>query len=106
MEETITESYVRLLVSKNLKRIRSLHNISQLDLALKAGLAPNFINDIENGKKWTSAKTIAKLCEALNIEPFQFFLTEEMINDKVHLYIKDVNNYVQWVLKEVTNQYK
>ena len=106
MKEEITENYVRLLVSKNLKWYRSLSKISQLDLANKAGLAHNFVNDIENGKKWASAKTIAKLCGALNIEPHQFFLPKDMLDDKMHLYINDLNNSIQLALKEVANQYK
>ena len=104
--EKITENYVRSLVSKNLRWYRSLHKISQLDLAQKAGLTHNFINDIESGKKWTSAKTIAKLCSALNIEPHQFFLDKDMIDDKVNLYINALNNSIQMALTEVTNQYK
>ena len=82
-----------------------MYKISQLDLASRADLAPNFINDIENGKKWVSAKTIAKLCTALHIEPFQFFLSEEMLDNKAHLYINDISNTFQWVIQEMTRQY-
>ena len=108
--EKITENYVRSLISKNLKWYRSLNKISQLDFAQKAGLAHNFVNDIESGKKWPSAKTIAKLCSALNIKPHQFFLDMEMdkdmIDDKMYLYIDAVNNSIQMALAEVTNQYR
>jgi len=38
MKNKITESYVRNLVSKNLRRLRAVHNISQLNLAINAGL--------------------------------------------------------------------
>ena len=106
----ITESYVRSLISKNLKWYRSLNKISQLDFAQKAGLAHNFVNDIESEKKWPSAKTIAKLCSALNIEPHQFFLDKDMdkgmIDDKMYLYIDALNNSIQLALAEVTNQYR
>ena len=33
-----------------------------------------FISDIENGKKWVSPDTIAKLTEALCVEAHQFFM--------------------------------
>ena len=32
------------------------------------------ICDIENGKKWVSPGTLAKLCEVLEIEPYKLFL--------------------------------
>jgi transcriptional regulator with XRE-family HTH domain len=105
MMETINENYVRHLVSKNLKRLRSLQNLSQLSLAIKAGLTHNFINDIENCKKGISAKTLAKLSEALDAEPHQFFLPEDMSNDKMLIYVNDFNDSLQKVVKELTEQY-
>ena len=73
-----SESFFDLqeLFSKNLKRLRTEANVSQLTLANQIKLSHNFINDMENGKKWASAKTIAKLAWALQVEPFQFFLSE------------------------------
>ena len=105
MKEKITESYVRHLVSKNLKRLRSLQNISQLGLALNAGLTHNFINDIENCKKGISAKTLAKLSVALNAEPHQFFLPEDMSNNKMLIYVNSFNDSLQKIIKELTAQY-
>jgi len=105
MKEDINENYVRLLVSKNLKRLRSLQNISQLGLALNAGLTHNFINDIENCKKGVSVKTLAKLSVALNVEPHQFFLPEDMSNNKMLAYVNDFNDSLQKVVKGLTEQY-
>ena len=105
MKEIINEGYVRHLVSKNLKRLRSLQSISQLSLALSAGLTHNFINDIENCKKGISAKTLAKLSSALHAEPHQFFLPEDMSNDKMMIYVNDFNDSLQKVVKELTEQY-
>jgi len=105
MKEKITENYVRLLVSKNLRRLRSMQNISQLGLALNAGLTHNFINDIENGKKGVSAKTIAKLSVALGVEPHQFFLPSDMQSNMMRIYLNDFNNSLQKVVKELTEQY-
>jgi len=105
MKEVINENYVRLLVSKNLKRLRALQNISQLGLALNAGLTHNFINDIENCKKGISAKTLAKLSVALKVEPHQFFLPEDMSSNKMLIYVHDFNDSLQKVVKELTEQY-
>jgi transcriptional regulator with XRE-family HTH domain len=105
MKETITESHIHLLVSKNLKRLRSVQNISQLNLALKAGITHNFINDIENGKKGVSAKTIAKLCTALRVEPYQFFLPDNMSNNKMRVYLNDFNDSLQKIVRELEDYY-
>jgi transcriptional regulator with XRE-family HTH domain len=105
MKNKITESYVRGLVSKNLRRLRSVHNISQLNLAINAGLAHNFINDIENCKKGISVKTLAKLSVALDAEPYQFFLPENMSDNNMSHYVTDFNDSLQKVVKELTQHY-
>ncbi|MDR0669657.1 MAG: helix-turn-helix domain-containing protein [Treponema sp.] len=67
---------IRRMLARNLKRLRLLRNVSQLELSVMTGLTPNFINDIENCKKWVSSDTLAKLTAALRTQPFQFFLSE------------------------------
>jgi transcriptional regulator with XRE-family HTH domain len=79
MAENISEADIRALLSKNLKRLRAKKKLSQLNLSVKAGLAPNFINDIENGKKWLSPKTLAALAVALDTKPHEFFAPETML---------------------------
>ena len=103
--EEINQRYVYQLISNNVKRLRSLHNISQLSLALNAGLTHNFINDIENCKKGVSANTLAKLSNALNVEPYQFFLPEGLPNDDVTLYVNDINNSLQKTINDLAEQY-
>ena len=105
MKTKIDEKYVYQLISNNMKRLRSLQNISQLSLALSTGLTHNFINDIENCKKGVSAKTLAKLSVALGVEPYQFFLPEGMSNNEVMIYVKDFNDSLQKMVSELTDQY-
>jgi transcriptional regulator with XRE-family HTH domain len=76
MADTISEADVRAILSRNLKRLRVKKNLSQLNLALEAGLTHNFINDIENGKKWLSPKTLAALASVLDTKPHEFFAPE------------------------------
>jgi len=52
-------------------------NLSQLSLANQIETAANFIASIEKGKKWISPETMQKLCDALNIQPYQLFLPEK-----------------------------
>ena len=104
-EERVNESYVRELVSRNLRRLRLLQNISQLSLAASAGITHNFVNDIENCKKGISAKTLAKLSVALDVEPYQFFLPTGMTDNNVKLYVSDFNDSLQKIVKGLTRQY-
>jgi transcriptional regulator with XRE-family HTH domain len=105
MANIINEQYIYKLISSNIKRLRSLQNISQLGLAINTGLTHNFINDIENCKKGVSVKTLAKLSVAFNVEPYQFFLPENMHNDDMMIYVKDFNDSLQKMVAELTQQY-
>jgi len=105
MTKKIDEQSIYRLISSNIKRLRSIHGISQLGLALNTGLTHNFINDIENCKKGISARTLAKLSTTLNVEPYQFFLPEGMSNNDMMIYVKDFNDSVQRIMADLTNQY-
>ena len=100
---------IQALFSKNLKRLRGAANISQLSLSSLSGLTHNFINDIENGKKWVSAKTIGKLATALRAEPYQFFISESYWNDQgaeiFSTYLNDFSSSIDKVVKEYRRRY-
>jgi transcriptional regulator with XRE-family HTH domain len=76
---------------------------------MEAGLTHNFINDIENGKKWVSAETIAKLAAALRAEPYQFFLSESKWNNQgaeiFSLYLDDFSDTFQKMVGEYRQRY-
>jgi transcriptional regulator with XRE-family HTH domain len=105
MEKRISEEDIRLLVSKNLKRLRSLQNISQLNLAGRADLTHNFINDIENAKKGVSYHSLAKLSAALGVEPYQFFLPEPVDDDGFSGYAYNLNDSFQKAMNTVMSHY-
>jgi len=107
--ETIKGMNIRGLFSRNLRRLRTVANMSQLTLAENAGLTHNFINDIENGKKWVSAETIGKLAFALKAEPYQFFISESKWNDQgaeiFSLYLEDFTDSIAKVVKDYRYRY-
>jgi transcriptional regulator with XRE-family HTH domain len=106
MDETIDEIYVRNLFAKNLKRLRLNRKMSQLDLADATKLSHNFINDIENSKKFVSDETIVKFVKVLKVEPFRFFLPEEKLNARREdIIFEDFSESVGMIVKEHCNSY-
>ena len=58
---------------KELKRLRQQANLSQEELAKKAGISRVAISLLENGKSVDArGSTIKKLSEALNVDPKVF----------------------------------
>ena len=72
---------LRKTVGENIKRYRKASNLTQMALAEKANLSVGYLCDLESGKKWGMSETISRLAVALNIQPFQLFLTEVKINN-------------------------
>ena len=54
-----------------LRQLRKQKNISQEELAFKAGLHRTYISDIERGSRNVSLENISKIAEALGIKPSQ-----------------------------------
>ena len=109
MKDTMKGINIKSLFSGNLKRMRTTANISQLHLAAATGLTHNFINDIENGKKWVSAETIAKLAIALKAEPYQFFISDSKWNSQgaeiFSIYLDDFSQSFTKMLKDYRDRY-
>jgi len=69
---------IKQIVADNLRKLRNNSNLSQLELATRTGLTQTFVNNIENRKRWISARTLALFCKELDAYPFQFFLTDDI----------------------------
>ena len=93
MKSTIDGVQIIALFTRNLKRLRNNAGLSQMKLAEKSGLSTNFISDIENGKRFISPESLAKLSKALKAEPYQFFLSDSkwknQATEMISLYLDD-----------------
>ena len=109
MKVSVKGKNIRTLFSKNLKRLRGIANLSQVNLAVEAGLTHNFINDIESGKKWVSAETIEKLAIALKAEPYQFFISDSKWDDRgaeiFSLYLNDFQDSFKQMVDEYRDRF-
>jgi transcriptional regulator with XRE-family HTH domain len=79
----MTESDLRVTLGANLKRYRCFRGLSQAKLAEMVDISPNFISDIETGKRWLSSDTLVNLADALNIEVFEFLRPAEAVSDDI-----------------------
>jgi transcriptional regulator with XRE-family HTH domain len=92
----IDEKSCRALLSQNIKRFRNRLGLSQMDLALSLDMSTTFLSDIETGKKWLSAKTLAQISKALRIEVYELFKpdTEQAVSIAIRKYLDDVDETI------------
>jgi transcriptional regulator with XRE-family HTH domain len=87
----LTGPDINIMLGKNIKRLRTRKKFSQLVLANMAGLTHNFINEIENGRKWISPESFAKLVNVLDVDPQEFFVSASI---KDHIDTGVVSDYI------------
>ncbi len=56
-------------IGDNLKRVRTLRALTQVELAEKAGITPSTVVLIERNKSEPHMSTIRKLARALDVDP-------------------------------------
>ena len=69
--EQLKRIYVR-----NLKKFRKQAGLSQAQLGLRCDTLASYICEIETGRKFPSLEMIARIAEALQIQPHLFLLAE------------------------------
>jgi transcriptional regulator with XRE-family HTH domain len=83
----MTESGLRSILGANIKKYRCFRGFSQAKLAELIDLSPNFISELETGKRWISSDTLVNLADALGIGVYDFFKPEETFSDEVTAFI-------------------
>ena len=68
---------IKKIFGKNLRKYRVEKHISQEKLAEMAGLGPKSLSPVENGHKFINVNKIEKICEVLDIEPYQLFINND-----------------------------
>lgn len=61
----------------NLKKYRSEKYLSQEELAEKSGLHRTYISAIECFRRSIALENVQRIADALEVETYKFFLTEE-----------------------------
>lgn len=59
-----------------LAKLRTNANLSAYELSLRIGKDASYIHKVESGKININLKSILKICEVLEIQPAQLFITD------------------------------
>ena len=65
------------VVGNNIKRFRENEGITQEGLALKSGLSQGYINQLENGKRRYTQKTLELIAESLSVPVVELFKEDD-----------------------------
>lgn len=101
-------------LNTNVERFRKLNNLTKVELAAKTGVKPQYISQIENGKRSPSLKILQKLAAALNTT------TSELLGEVKECYPTNMKQLVDAaetlnsqqldvvisVVKEISGKYK
>ncbi len=94
----------RRILAKNIRRLSKEKGLSQLQLSSEANVSAAFINSIENSQKWVSSKTLAKICEALKVKPYELFLTEDIEQEELQIIAGDHEKMITDI-KDIIKKY-
>ena len=84
----MTESDLRAILGENLKKYRTSKAYSQAKLAEILDISPNFISDIETGKRWLSSDTLVNLAEALGIDVYELLKPPQIPTDEIAAFMQ------------------
>ena len=84
----MTESDLRAIFGENLKKYRTFKGLSQAKLAEIIDISPNFISEIETGKRWVSSDTLVNFAEVLGVEVYEFLKPPHVPEDELSEFIK------------------
>lgn len=68
-------------IGKRIRKQREFLNLSREDLCNYVSISPQFLSEIERGKKGASAETLYKLCEGLGISADYVLMGKERSAD-------------------------
>ena len=103
------EMDLRAILGGNIRRLRLVRRLSQMELAEKVDISIPFLSDIENGKKWVSPATLARLASSLEVHAYEFLKPETVIPDRasaiLEKYTDDILSMVSESLEKLRDGY-
>lgn len=97
---------LKLLVGRNIKRLRNERNLTQQMLAESIGISPKQIASIECGNSYPRPETLCKLCDILDVPPSYFYQKEEDVaaeKKRIAKYLMDIQSRIDMIMSESAN---
>jgi transcriptional regulator with XRE-family HTH domain len=101
---SMTESDLRSILGEKLKHYRTFRGFSQAKLAEKLDISPNFISDLETGKRWLSSDTLVNIASVLEIEAYELLKPETEIPDNQKSFMHKYNHEAGAMIEEAVSQ--
>jgi transcriptional regulator with XRE-family HTH domain len=67
---------LRLIVARNLKKLREANDENQSSFAKKCGMAQRVYGRLENGENWQHLESLEKIAKTYELEVWQLLLPE------------------------------
>jgi transcriptional regulator with XRE-family HTH domain len=102
------EQELKDVLGKNIKFFRSQRQLSQADLADKAGISITFLSNVERGNNFPLAGTLCSLAKALEVEVFELFkgdLVPSNSKEIVGQLSRDITQKINLAVTDVFKQY-
>jgi transcriptional regulator with XRE-family HTH domain len=102
------EQELKEALGKNIKVFRSIKQLSQADLADKAGISITFLSNIERGNNFPLAGTLCNLAKALDVEVFELFqgdLVPSGSKEIISQLSKDITQKMNLAVASIFKQY-
>ena len=72
---------LRIIFGENIKFYRKQRGLSQQQFSEQCKIVPNYVSEIENGKKFPSSELIEKIASVLVVEPYVLFMDSNTVSD-------------------------
>jgi len=69
--------HIEEIIGSNIKKFRLARGLTQEELAELTGLHRTYVGSVERGERNVSAKNIARIASALDIEPFKLLMKKD-----------------------------
>jgi transcriptional regulator with XRE-family HTH domain len=100
---------LRKILGLNMKKYRKFHGLTQEELAGTLDISIPFLSDMENGKKWASAHTVAKIADTLNVDAYELFKPENTLPDNdsdiIEKYTEEARTAITQFLDNIRSSY-
>jgi transcriptional regulator with XRE-family HTH domain len=100
----MTESELRAVLGANLRHYRNFRGLTQAKLAEKLNISPNFVSDLENGKRWLSSDTLVNLSDILGIAAHELLKPDFPLSEDTEAFMENYSRDATALIMETVAQ--